>query len=183
MCNHSFLQPRTWSTKIGGENGALSVTRKDAYIDFFVAVRKEFNARFPNTPIKTVPTGRNYLRIGAPAYPKRAGYHIGFTRDELFRVEVTFDDDDDKSTFDSLIRWRSQIESELGERLDWARLHGDIGRPHRLRSQVSVFYPGSATIEDAEYSDADFIDWVVPMADRFMRVMDKYLTPDRLHSK
>ena len=159
------------------------MSRKEAYVDFFNSVKKEYNARFPNAPISAVPKGLNYLRIGAPDYPRRAGYHIGFTRDELFRVELTFDDDEDKSTFDSLIRWRSQIEGELGEKLDWARLNGDIGRPHRLRSQISVFYPGSATIEDAEYNESDFIDWVVPMAERFMRVMDKYLTPDRLQAK
>lgn len=159
------------------------MTRKEAYIEFFAAAKKEYNVRYPNAPISAVPKGLNYMRIGAPKYPRRAGYHIGFTRDELFRVEVTFDDDEDKSTFDNLIRWRGPIESELGEKLDWARLSGDIGRPHRLRSQISVFYPGSATIEDAAYNESDFIEWVVPMAARFMRVMDKYLTPDRLQAK
>jgi hypothetical protein len=42
------------------------VSRKEAYVDFFNSVKKEYNARFPNAPISAVPKGLNYLRIGAP---------------------------------------------------------------------------------------------------------------------
>ncbi|MFT4040635.1 MAG: DUF4268 domain-containing protein [Thermomicrobiales bacterium] len=156
------------------------MSRKEAYRAFFTQLKKEYNAKFPQSAITATASGVNYMRIGSPNYPPNAAYHVGFTRDKLFRVEVTFSNDADKATFDSLIRWRGQIERELGETLDWARLDGAIGRAHRKRSQVSVFYPGSATADDLEYLDADFIDWAIPMAEKFVRVMNGYLKADRI---
>ena len=93
---------------------------------------------------------------------KRARYGANFAAEERARVELYIasgDMDWNSELFDQLFELRADIQSELGEPLEWDRL----GNP-----RIAVVRPGS--IDDDEETLAEVRAWMVERLLKFKQV-------------
>ena len=104
---------------------------------------------------------RHWCRFSA-GYGKRARYGANFAAEERARVELYIasgDMDWNSELFDQLFELRADIQSELGEPLEWDRL----GNP-----RIAVVRPGS--IDDDEETLREIRAWMVERLLKFKQV-------------
>lgn len=143
-----------------------------SYVDFFAAFLDAYNARFPEKPIGVKPSHKSWMKIGKPDFPPGAGYHLSFTHDRRFRVEITFQSDNrdlNKFMFNQLVRHRDEIEEAVGGQMEWERKDGI------KRAQISMYYPKSSEHTGTVSAMERYLDWVVPASKRFQDVINEYL--------
>lgn len=95
----------------------------------------------------------------------RAGFHLNAkvgSEKQWVAVELTMADDPDKSAFNSLIAQRSEIESEIGERLEWLEL------PGKKASRVVLHRHGVDPADPAQYQELHA--WMLERLQRFRDV-------------
>lgn len=143
-----------------------------SYADFFAAYLDAYNARFPLHRTGAKPLHKNWMKIGKPDYPPGAGYHLSFTNDGRFRIEITFQSDSrdlNKFVFGQLVRHREGVETEIGSGLEWER------KDDLKRAQISFYFPGESN-EFALSQSAAYLEWAVPASKHFQDVINRYLS-------
>ena len=109
---------------------------------------------------------RRWCRFSA-GYGRRARYGANFAAEERARVELYIasgDTDWNSELFDQLSEHEADIQSELGESLEWDRL----GNP-----RIAVVRPGS--IDDDEETLAEIRGWMVERLLKFEQVFEPRL--------
>ena len=104
---------------------------------------------------------QNWYRFSV-GYGQRAQYGANFASEERARVELYISDSDknwNKKLFDQLEERKDDIQSDLGESLEWDRL----GNP-----RIAAVRPGS--IDDDEETLADIRAWMVERLLKFKQV-------------
>lgn len=146
-------------------------TREQAYLDFFRSL-VEALAKVRDSSLRPAqPQGRNWLVLGRlPRTRPCASLVFSFSRDRRSRVELYIDAGDrtrNKALFDRLKLRELEIESALGEKVEWERL--DDARASRIACYRDVF------ITDNEASLAGLLTWATALAPRFSSVMEHEL--------
>ena len=106
-------------------------------------------------------------------------FSLCFASGERFRIEVYIDTGDkvrNKKAFDLLELNKQEIESRLGEVLDWDRLN------NRKASRISWYYSQQVSIVDSEDKLEELKTWTVPSFFKFREVMLPYIQSLELSS-
>ncbi len=164
--------PNEWRARNGaGRRNEPSVLpdRSERYRKFFQALidtlREEY--KFTNAR-KGNPGNWYYFSAG---YGQRITYGATLTGQKQARVDVYIDDGDADQNIrllEGLEVNKEEIESGLGEVLDWQRLEA------RRACRIALVRPGS--IEDDTETLADIKDWMVVNLLKFKQVFGPYLS-------
>ena len=149
--------PNEWrketATRVRGNEPIVSA-RSERYRNFFQPLIDTLREKHKFTNVyKAQP--QNWYSFSA-GYGQRITYGANFTGQKQARVEVYIDDGDGGSNvrlLESLEVHRFEIESALGETLDWQRLE------NRRACRIALDRPGS--IEDDADTLAEIQDWMV----------------------
>lgn len=93
--------------------------------------------------------------------------HLGLTINspkKAFGVELYIPDD--KDLYHKLYNHKAQIEIDLGENLEWMEL------PEKKASRLRILKEGEF---DNESKWEDYFDWLLSMAEKFHRILPKYI--------
>ena len=156
--------PNEWGKQTTSNRPAGTSERNERYRDFFQGLmdtlREEHH--FTNAR-KAQPQSWYYFSAG---HAQRAQYGASFVATGArARIELYIDNverDWNKSLFDQLFERRTDIESEVGEELEWERLD------NRRASRIAVVRQGS--IEDDEDTLKVIQDWMVDRLLKFKEV-------------
>ena len=154
--------PNEWGKKPDTTSPSPVSERNERYRDFFQGLidtlREEHH--FTNAR-KAMPS--NWYSFSA-GYGK-VKYGANFAMGGKARIELyidSFDKDWNKTLFDHLLERQTDIESELGEDLEWERLDD------RKASRIAVVRPGS--IDDDDDTLKEIQDWMVERLLKFKEV-------------
>ena len=163
--------PNDWqkanSSSRSGESLGVMSERRERYMSFFQELIDTLrdDHKFTNHR-KARPNSWH----GFPSGYARIRYGGNFTRDKQARVDLYFDDGDrdrNLSLLESLEEHKSQIETDLGQSLDWQRLE------NRKACRIQVVRPG--TIDDYDDALAEIRGWMVDRLLKFKEVFGPYL--------
>ena len=126
-----------------------NIDKTKRYHDFFQSLIAKLQYELPK--------GRNHPRSSFvfPSDTSRVSYCAVFGRKQA-RVEVWFNDNErgpNIQRFEYLERYKAEIESGIGQTLDWQRLE------NRKRCRIALHHPGS--IEDDAETLEEIQDWMV----------------------
>ena len=155
--------PNEWGKQTTSNRPAGTSERSERYRDFFQGLmdtlREEHH--FTNAR-KAQPSNWYYFSAG---HAQRAQYGASFAMGGRVRIELYIDRDDrdwNKRLFDQLLKHRTDIETEIGEALEWERLDD------RRASRIAVMCQGS--IDDDQDTLKVIQDWMVERLLKFKEV-------------
>jgi CBS domain-containing protein len=143
-----------------------------AYLTFFATLESELELASPGMFSFMPSNGRYYLGLGTVAIATKniASFFCAFTRTKRFRVELSIDTHDQRTTkqiFDALYERKERIEEEIGEKLSWERMNDS--RP----SRIARYYPG--TINDTTGALANLRARAIEAARRVVPVLRRHI--------
>jgi len=144
--------------------------REHAHIKFFSAVQNKLRARLDFPLHSANPTGASWLVLAYLGERKRQSLFLSFTHRQRLRLEFyidTGDGEENNRIFDALSRHRAQIESGVGQPLEWERLE------KRRASRIAMYTEGAFN-EEPEKLDA-LANWAAENAVRFYRAINGLL--------
>jgi hypothetical protein len=164
--------PNDWrkeaAAKVRGDAPVASV-RGERYREFFQPLIDTLREKHKFTNVRKAQP-QNWYSFSA-GYGQRITYGANFTGQKQARIEVYIDDGDNERNIQLLERLeehREQVESALGETLDWQRLE------NRRACRIALDRPGS--IEDDADTLAEVQDWMVDRLLKFKQVFEPRLS-------
>ena len=164
--------PNDWrkeaAAKVRGDVPVASV-RGERYREFFQPLIDTLREKHKFTNVRKAQP-QNWYSFSA-GYGQRITYGANFTGQKQARIEVYIDDGDNERNIQLLERLeehRDQIESALGETLDWQRLET------RRACRIALDRPGS--IEDDADTLTEVQDWMVDRLLKFKHVFEPRLS-------
>ena len=164
--------PNEWrkeaAAKVRGDAPVASV-RGERYREFFQPLIDTLREKHKFTNVRKAQP-QNWYSFSA-GYGQRITYGANFTGQKQARIEVYIDDGDNERNITLLERLeehREQIESALGETLDWQRLE------NRRACRIALDRPGS--IEDDADALKEVQDWMVDRLLKFKQVFEPELS-------
>ena len=143
--------------------------REQSYIKFFSAVQNKLRAHSDFPLHSANPTGANWLVLAYLGEGK-ASMNLSFGHQQRFRLEFyidTGDREENNRIFGNLSRHRAEIESTMGQPLEWEPLE------KRRASRIALYTEGSFS-DEPEKLDA-LVDWAVENALRLYRAFREVL--------
>lgn len=144
--------------------------RERAYIKFFSAVQNKLREHPDFPPHPANPTGANWIVLAYLGGGKRQSLVLSFAHRQRLRLEFyidTGDSEENNRIFDALSRHSTQIESGVGQPLEWEPLE------KRRASRIALYTEGSFN-DDPEELEA-LVDWAAENARRFYHAIDDLL--------
>jgi hypothetical protein len=144
--------------------------REDAYISFFAKINSRL-ARGSGFQWKvSSPQGQSWHVLASldKSRPDAANIVASFARKRRFRVELYIDyadKDVNKRLFDSLFIQRGQIESRLGEPLEWERLD------QKRASRIAIYTKAQIL---ADVDNISLVDWAVRRIEQFRSIFEGF---------
>ena len=158
--------PNDWrketADKVRGDAPVTSV-RGERYREFFQPLIDNLREKHKFTNVRKAQP-QNWYSFSA-GYGQRVTYGANFTGQKRARIEVYIDDGDNDRNIRLLERLeehREEIESALGEKLDWQRLE------NRRACRIALDRPGS--IEDDADTLSEVQNWMVDTLIKFKQV-------------
>ena len=158
--------PNDWrketADKVLGDAPVTSV-RGERYREFFQPLIDNLREKHKFTNVRKAQP-QNWYSFSA-GYGQRVTYGANFTGQKRARIEVYIDDGDNDRNIRLLERLeehREEIESALGEKLDWQRLE------NRRACRIALDRPGS--IEDDADTLSEVQNWMVDTLIKFKQV-------------
>lgn len=164
--------PNDWrkeaAAKVRGDAPVASV-RGERYREFFQPLIDILREKHKFTNVRKAQP-QNWYSFSA-GYGQRITYGANFTGQKQARIEVYIDDGDNNRNIwllERLEEHRGEIESSLGETLDWQRLE------NRRACRIAIDRPGS--IEDDADTLAEVQDWMIDRLLKFQKVFEPRLS-------
>lgn len=167
---------RVSSVNISAERVVFSLMsdRQSAYTSFFNDLQFKLNS-INNLTIKPAMNlqGRSWLTVEvlSAEFPETTWLTFSFARKSRFRIESYIDTGDqsqNKRIFDTLHKYKADVEAKLDEPLSWERLDS------RRASRVAL-YQEKASIVNTPEELAKLQDWAVKMMVRFYQAIAPHL--------
>ena len=142
-----------------------------SYQAFWAKFLQHMKDKYPGVTRAISAQAQSWFSTGAGV----SGFSLNatFTGDGRFRVELYIDTgnkEQNKAAFGQLQESDGAIQQTIGENLDWTEL------PDRRASRISLYRPGSSTIDDSSETLDEYVLWGSERMARFREVFRPLLT-------
>ncbi|WP_445626775.1 DUF4268 domain-containing protein [Nostoc sp. DSM 114167] len=158
------------------EKTVTFIRREDGseYITFFNALLRRLREVAPFRVWNTFQDGRHYITVTKLPKEGNTVANLAFSfinSSNQFRIELFIDKGDEsrnKYIYDSILKHKIEIESEMGETLNWER------KGESLASRIALYHQGS--IKNSSEELENLRQWAVEAMTKFYKVMEEKVT-------